>query len=67
MADLGFTAGSGLVFTNATNNDTFLLINNSNGDLIQAPAADIATGQGVQVVVYQLILVSLIATVSCFR
>ena len=47
--DLGFTAGSGLVFTNTTNNDTFLLINNSNGDLIQAPGTDVATGQGVQV------------------
>ena len=47
--DLGFTAGSGLVFTNTTNNDTFLLINNSNGDIIQAPSVDVSTGQNVQV------------------
>ena len=46
---LGFNAGSGLVFTNTTNNDTFLLINNTNGDLLQAPSTDVATGQNVQV------------------
>jgi len=46
---LGFNAGSGLVFTNTNNNDTFLLINNTNGDLLQAPSTDVATGQNVQV------------------
>ena len=46
---LAFNAGSGLVFTNSNNNDTFLLINNDNGDIIQAPQTDVASGQIVTV------------------
>ena len=46
---LAFNAGSGLVFTNSNNNDTFLLINNSNGDIIEAPQTDVASGQIVTV------------------
>jgi len=46
---LAFNAGSGLVFTNSNNNDTFLLINNTNGDIIEAPQTDVASGQIVTV------------------
>ena len=46
---LAFNAGSGLVFTNSNNNDTFLLIDNTTGDLIQAPQTDVASGQIVTV------------------
>ena len=44
-----FDAGSGLVFTNANNNDTFLIINNNTGDLIQAPNTNTSSAQQVQV------------------
>ena len=44
-----FDAGSGLVFTNANNNDTFLIINNTTGDLIQAPSTNTSSAQQVQV------------------
>ena len=46
---LGFNAGSGLVFTNSNNNDTFLLINNTNGDILQAPTTDVSSGQTVNI------------------
>ena len=46
---ISFTAGSGLIFTNTTNDDTFLLIDNTNGDLLQAPNTNVSSGQNVTV------------------
>ena len=64
--NLTINAGTGLVFTNAANNDTFLLINNNNGDLLQAPSISGSTS-GQQAIVGGLVSgnnYDVIATVS---